>query len=553
MMKNIVNSRVKPICTYFPNYSEEQVLAAIQRLSIEDRIIIELRYGLNGREVTSVEDIEKKFEMSSCSLYQKIKRIHKRIVAILEDPEHKNETVKFFETFAGYSEQQVLDAMELLDETTRKVLELRYGLNGNPVTEPKVITEKLGIAGNGIYQKINFGKKKVIDILRGPNENKEAIKFFSCFPGYTKEQVLDALEYLTIENRKIIELSYGLNGNRVTSARDIAEQLHINYHPIRQRINLAKKRIQKLLSNTSYMKKENKFYTYFPNYTKEQVQDALEQLSKVDQKILELRFGLNGEKVISVSSIASKFNVDHMVIYQKIRSLKKKVRKILQFIPNKQGADKFYSHFSNYTKEQILEALNYLHPENKKLLELRYGLNGETVCSLEEVADRFNNNYHIIYQRIIYSVNKVEQILQALFKYDEDFTKKKNMPEILERLNASESEIEVIDLFAEEISSNGLLSTKEEGIMGSDEDRQRNAIKNLIGFLTDVTEQTVLLMRLGYNANRIFYSEKQIGYFLNMDENEVHQIIHNAINNLSKLDIMIPEIIDNINKQLTKV
>ena len=81
-------------------------------------------------------------------------------------------------------------------------------------------------------------------------------------------------------------------------------------------------------------------------------------------------------------------------------------------------------------------------------------------------------------------------------------------------------------------------------------EKNKPQVKTLINMLNDPTEQVVLLLRLGY-INDKHYTPTEIGEFLNISEQEVHNIINSSLSNLINFSIsMTSQKIEDTHKQL---
>lgn len=71
--------------------------------------------------------------------------------------------------------------------------------------------------------------------------------------------------------------------------------------------------------------------------------------------------------------------------------------------------DELMEFFDGKTKEQVLQALLLLKPDNKRIMELRFGLNGNPVTSNEEIAKKFSVSVNKIYSVVASSKNRLKK------------------------------------------------------------------------------------------------------------------------------------------------
>lgn len=482
--------------------------------------------------------------------------------------------------YPEFTKEQVLSAVSLLSKKNKDILEIRYGLNGKESTTLSDMARQFGVDYQYISIKLYVARSKLRDILEGKKKVKEEDNFFNSFPNYDKEQVLSILKIMSIRNRKIIELRYGLNGEQVTSIEDIAKTFSVSEKIIFQKISYVKKMVNTMLQDFDRRinkEKETNLFIHFPEYTREQVLEAVKLLKKKNRKYIELRYGLNGEQVTSIKSIAEMFNSNYNATHQCIQESKRRIGILLERISKKESENKFFSFFEGFSRKQVLDALEILEYKNKRIIELRYGLGEESVTSVENIAKEFNIATNLVYRKVYSICDEIKKVLNNpeqrikkeksnnIFYLFPDYQPNQVISAI-NRLNfVSKKIIELkYGLNGEKINSIGDVASylgvrtdlihnrikcilkeintileelyKPKEVIITDEknsfEENREKIKNIIYLLSDDREKTVMLMRLGY-VRGINYSEKQIGEFLNIDSTEVHNIIARALINLS--------------------
>lgn len=356
-----------------------------------------------------------------------------------------------YELFPAYTKEEVLLALSLLTEAEKKLILLCHPENKETIEEKSIgeIANDLGVS----YATLNFRKKSIIKkinkILYEKKFNLNYIKkekvikkkvtkekkgefvmkekeidIFELYPEHTKEQVLDAVNKLNEQNKLITELRFGLNGKDKISLKEIAEQVGINYGTLSVRINYIKKAILNHLENPEIEKKNDSnsktekqnrsridnIFELYPGHTKEEILKAIDALSDENKLIAELRFGLNGKDRIGLKELANKMNLSYIASNSRINYIKKSISKFLNKEKNieitneeentkisketktTRGTDDIFKIYPDHTKEEVLEAINLLNEQYKKTIELRYGLNGNKVNSIAEIAQIFKED-----------------------------------------------------------------------------------------------------------------------------------------------------------------
>ena len=69
-------------------------------------------------------------------------------------------------------------------------------------------------------------KHQILNRLRKGINKRETIT--DLFPGYTEDQILAVIDTLSDQNKKMIELKYGLNNNNQIENNEIRSQLNID-------------------------------------------------------------------------------------------------------------------------------------------------------------------------------------------------------------------------------------------------------------------------------------------------------------------------------------
>lgn len=586
------------------NYTAEQIQTCLNLLDNQKKQIIELRYGLNGNNITDVQTIANMFNITMACVYKICSKFEQRIsllktygnidVKLLE----KNNT--FFKEFLSYKREEVLESLNLLKEESREVIELYYGLNNNSILSVKEIAERFNKNDDWVYRKIVVGKKNIRRLLQGERRLERDIDIFRYFSQYDSLKVLQAIESLGPLNKKIIELRYGLNKEDKKSIKEIADYLGVNENTIHQRIKYSKKLMQQFLEPCIFEKNPaiSKLLSDFNQYPKEKVLEAIKCLDTTKTTVMELRYGLNGNEEVEIEEIAKILCISKNNVYKIISRAKKDLSIILKDPKSLNKLHPFYQCFPEYSLEEVNFVLSLMKQKYKKVLEMRYGLNGEKKVSISLIAGQNRISNDRVSVIVNYTKKQISQRLEEIYGNRKKFTD--NFPGSSPTLIAKAfrtidlRERRILELFygfngqpvmdINDIAKLFLITDKEVAkiiihskkrmskllnqlnnkydkdifnepvnlIENNYEMQNTNEeVKYLIEKLNDPIEKTVLLLKLGFI--RRCYTVPEIAKILFMTENQIFSILNSAMENLKKVTIIPDKNINTVDKQLKLV
>ncbi len=443
--------KVKRLLNSFPGKTLDEILEAIKKLPSQEKTIIELYYGLNGQERKSAEEIAKAFNYTTEYIKtSKILLIKNKIKKILTTPDllekdkptsHQKKSLRrnenghrkgLLNSFPGKTLDEILEAINKLSNQDKQIMELYYGLNGQEAKSKKEIATNFGYAGHYIYTKINNIKKVVQAILDNKlpyNYNNKRVNMslrlknlLAFFPNNTLDDIIEASTKLPADDKMIIELYYGLNGQEAKSKKEIATNFGYAESYISRKLNKVKNKLKNILNNSELLEegineniRQKRLLNSFPGRTLDEILEALNKLSSQEKTIMELYYGLNNKKAVNFIDIADKFHYAEKYVHIKIYNIRNKIMKILinpDFLETNTNKSKIglVDFFPNKTRDEILEAINKLSNQDKKFIELYYGLNGQQSLTASEIAKDFGYKKQYIYGRI----NKIKKMLQVI-------------------------------------------------------------------------------------------------------------------------------------------
>jgi len=473
-LKNILENGPKQEVNFFDlfeGYSELQVLEAINKLTITDKELIDLKYGLNGQIKHTNKEISKILNIERDSVRKVLERIKKIIKRNLINPEVidknqvmikdqslpktkkkkdkientlkeqiKNKPVEqirkgsIFDLFPENTIEEVINVIETLDPESQFIIKLRYGLENR---EPIKLVE--------IEKQYNIknASKKVYSIIRKIKKELEHDTIFELYPNYSEEQILGTISTLSKYKRNLIEKRYALNGKIYTLLTQLAEEYNVAPKEINKKIQAIHQQLKRRLEKGQF--KRETIFELYPNYSEEQILKSINTLTELNKKIIEMKFGLNNNEYYELKEISEILKID-------FKKLNSRYGQILKGIENRLQKGIFekktiFNTYSNYTEKEILGSISALQKEEKNIIERRYGLNGQKITSLEELALEMNKTKNEISKKIEVIKRKIKRNLEngifkeeTIFDYFPEYTEE----EVLKAIETLKSENQVI-------------------------------------------------------------------------------------------------------------
>ena len=188
------------------------------------------------------------------------------------------------------------------------------------------------------------------------------------FPGYTKEQIINAFQNLIPRYQEILIRAYGDNLDKPVCSGNFTKEEKVL-------LNNARSSLKGKLRNPIPQTKNKKLIELIPDYTMEDIKSAFERLNPKHQEILTRAYGDNLDKPLCRAN----FTEEEKVLLESARkSLKVKLRN-----PNSQTKNKKLTELiSGYTMEAIKVVFEKLNPKHQEILKRAYGDNlDKPVCT----------------------------------------------------------------------------------------------------------------------------------------------------------------------------
>lgn len=242
------------------------------------------------------------------------------------------------------------------------------------------------------------GKMRLKDIITDEvdidNEytNKETCKII-------RQMVNDLPE----NKRNIIMLYFGFYDDRVYTQKEIANMMNVTQATISKTIILILEELSKKLQQmgvieikekekTSKPKKDySNIYNFFNQYTKDEIDSAIENLTEKEQGLIRKRYGDDLTNPIFTKLNPKENNYFYNALIPKMKEMLESPN--LKIEPKK--IKTIYDWFESYTKEEIDRVIDDLPDEEKILIMQRYNndLNNPTFGKLsKQESNRFYNN-----------------------------------------------------------------------------------------------------------------------------------------------------------------
>ena len=334
IINNSINN--KKITEIFSNYSKEELIIAINKLSVNKQNIIYNKYGLNLNENNEIDE-----EIGT------LKNIIDELMQILNNDLFITLRKPFGKIFHNLKRETILERVIKLPEEYQRLFYLRYGLN----LEGDNLNLYLSFIQNTSIDEQTLLVDKIIPLVlqtKKLNQKQYNKSFYEHFENYSKEKVDEAIKSLSKLKKEAIYLKYGNNLDEVNSIEDVQ---------IRMRAYYALKEIANVLSG--HIKQSPKVVNNaLDGYNKEDILDALKELSEYHQAIFFSKFGPNLDEINTVS------RKENAILRNRIIPL------IEQKIKEKSSS--FYD-LMGLSKEESLDRIAKLTDEEKEDLYKYYG------------------------------------------------------------------------------------------------------------------------------------------------------------------------------------
>lgn len=325
--------------------------------------------------------------------------------------------LKFFMLEYKLEKEDIIKAINLLDDDYRKIMILYFGLIEKPYDLDKICKE-MYLPKEELLEIIKKSKKKIVKhIENGDIYKNEKIELkINDLNSYieenkvSKDELKEAIGSLDGIENKVISKYYDLNSNLMLSKEDMLK----NQRMVKILNDSSKKVINKLENQKKQqIKKEKDEFNKFllkNKITKSEFFNGYRNLDMLSKNILALYFGLY-ISALTIEEISKKYSMSTLMVEKLIKNSN---NKILEY--NKPKTVKI-THMISLTeflnknkikKEEFANALKKLSVEDRTLLMRYFGINGVKLS--EEQLSKF-------YKKDINELNlKVNKVLDNVKK-----------------------------------------------------------------------------------------------------------------------------------------
>jgi len=400
--------KITPLKYLIIKYGIEEVKDSIKLLSKENKKIISMFYGLKGEGRKSIKQISDELYIDYTSVYTSFCKSMKIIEDDLVEKERinfaNNELLKLEETYGKDIVEHAIYKLKKNDqdlmfmfyiEETKDFSEINHFFNG-----------KIGDVGLALTNCIDSLKNLIV-------EDDEKLNLRYLFEKYDKEKVLDEIAAFNDENKQILVLHYGLNGEEPKTFLEISKMLGVSYKNVFLKHSDSIKRLEKIIENKD-KEKTNKLVNGLSHlkeqYGEELVNSVIARLTDTSIKILNLFYGLNGQEPMIKEDIAEMMNTSVYNVSNYIYLSLKEIENIINSI--RIDDNDLNKLFDMYGEEKVLRVINKLNDLNKTIVTLSFGLYGEKKLTNIEIAEKFELKNADILAINKKSLKKIESIIE---------------------------------------------------------------------------------------------------------------------------------------------
>ena len=257
---------------------------------------------------------------------------------------------------------------------------------------------------------------------------------------YGAEKVYANIEQLSHDNKEIMYLYFGINGEKL-SVKEIAEKCNRESYNVYYHLSFCLNKLEELLGEpkkvVSSSNKEKEFLEKYEKYSKQEIDNAFDKMNGLSKEIVLSYYGIGRERLRPLD-ISKKYEIKYHTVFNYIntglkifeRNLNDHEKKVkISYTPKQ-----FYSKFKEFTKEHVDEKIHEFSEKEQEILTAFYGLNDTT-----DTADEIIIKYNLDVPTFIEIVNVVEIKINKLLKEEKkQEERKKEFCRIFEGYNEAQ-------------------------------------------------------------------------------------------------------------------
>lgn len=290
----------------YQEYRNKKLYEAISKLRDRYKEIIELFYGLNGKERKTLKEIAELYGTSITYINKTIYTIRAYLNSQLEEfkqdylhpksyqykqyygVEKKKE--KLEELYEKYGKEEVELAINRLNDRYKRIIELHSGKNGSAIKNATLLCKKLNIESKNPSAIVS----KAYIALELKLEKKELTKIEKLYSKYGKEEVEAAINSLPNKHKKIIKIHIKNSGKTYKELSNIFAEKGIDYNDTNQLIYRIYLTLEKVLEQKHNSSKSSSIEMLYAKYGKPAVLKAIRSLDDQNKIIMNMYYGIGG-------------------------------------------------------------------------------------------------------------------------------------------------------------------------------------------------------------------------------------------------------------------
>ena len=428
---NHKKNKTKNIFERFPNYTEEEIWDAFSRMTKEKQEMLKKAYGedLNNTSLRESLEPEEKRKIDSF--------VANTFLRLLKHPDKKMQKIRdVFDFFPDYSREEIWEAFNSLTKTSQEKVKAAYGQNlDNPEERKKLSMEERKIVFN------------IVDIQLRKNlkEKKTPIakNVFEYFEGFSKEVIMKAFSTLTEKQQTLLKRAYGENLDDASFRANLTAKERSQANDILR--STFKNRVSKDIIKKRQVKN---LFERLKNYSKEEILEAFNRLSPESKELLIKAYGESLEDTTRYTNLSKEEKTKINGIID--GALKRRIAKKEMEPPRDKN---LYELYSEYSKEEILEVINSLTDDERKLLIRYYGIEYTNPKKRLEMTIDDRSKVHKIVNNIIrrrlQNGIKIKKD-KTIFEIFQDYSKEEVM-EAFSKLSEKSQSL-LIEAFGEDLT-----------------------------------------------------------------------------------------------------
>lgn len=355
-IKTSISTKEKPNTYTYKNlyerlsqYSPDAINKALESLPDVQREKLKEKYGKKLLDTTDGKQRNKKFEQSISNI------IYGSLIQKIEDV--INNKAGIYNTITSYSEEEVRNAIDKLEEREKALIIKKYGKDYKEYHYDRLSKEERIEINTSISPKI---RQYLSNPEFNPRKTYANTNIFDCYKDVESWKVLGAIESLSLEEIELLQKVYGTDFQSMYEDVDLTKEERNQLGIIvRQKV---KRRIEKEYKPINL---NQNLYQILEWSDTDQVEALLENLPKEELKLVEKKYNnKTGEVLENVLEETAEKTLKYLLLRMK--------KQLFQEEGRMSRHQDLYMRFNDYTKEEVDKILTRLTPQEKKLLDSYY-------------------------------------------------------------------------------------------------------------------------------------------------------------------------------------